>query len=316
MSFSGQVKSEIIGSLSGSDCCTMAFLSACLHTAGSLAFNEEGMQFILTTESAEVYRWTAEALHRIYGLPGPELERRRRRVYRYAVGGETARKLLFDLGILTLDAEGCVAVNAGSDSYLIENDCCRDSYVKGAFCGCGYAYVPGERSHGNSWHVELVMKSGTLAGELAEMIAQYDVFPKVFERNENYVVYVKDGESVLNFFEAMGAPHAAEKLQRVMDSREVSNILNRRNNCMIANMDKSFDASIRQIEAIRKLRESGELEKLSGKNRETAELRLKYPSDSLEELAGRVGISKSAMYHRLRKIQEICGKLLEKQQQP
>ena len=125
-----------------------------------------------------------------------------------------------------------------------------------------------------------------------------------------------DGESVLNFFEAMGAPHAAEKLQRVMESREVSNILNRRNNCMIANMDKSFDASIRQIEAIRKLRESGELEKLSGKNRETAELRLKYPSDSLEELAGRVGISKSAMYHRLRKIQEICGKLLEKQQQP
>ena len=82
---------------------------------------------------------------------------------------------------------------------------------------------------------------------------------------------------------------------------------------MIANMDKSFDASIRQIEAIRKLRESGELEKLSGKNRETAELRLKYPSDSLEELAGRLGLSKSAMYHRLRKIQEICGKLLEKE---
>jgi hypothetical protein len=308
LSFSGQVKSQIIANLSASDCCTLAFLSACLHTAGSLSFNEEGMQFILTTESAEVFRWVNETLHRMYGAPKAESERRKKRVYKYTVGGETAKKILFDAGILTLDAEGCVAVNAGSDPYLIENDCCRDSYVKGAFCGCGYAYVPGENSRGNSWHVELVMRSGTLASELAELIAQYDVFPKVFERGESFVIYIKDGESVLNFFEAMGAPNAAEKLQRVMENREVSNILNRRNNCMIANMDKSFDASIRQIEAIGKLAESGELKKLSAKSRQTAELRLRYPSDSLEELAARAGISKSAMYHRLRKILEICDK--------
>ncbi len=305
MTFSQSVKNQIIRAFSGDACCSLSFLSAYTHTAGWLSLSDGNMRLTLPAGSGAVRQMLVRLLHSRYGLSkqGGADSRGSRSL---KLEGAQAKALLSDGGILTRGEDGCFALAPGLDPYLTENECCKRSYIAGAFCGSGYAGLS-ERGEGNSVHVEFAVKSAQLAEDISKLLAEFSVPSKLSARGENHLVYIKDSRAAADFFALLGATRALLKLSEVVVEREASNLENRKNNCYIANVDKTVDAAIKQVEAITKLDADGRLQSLPPRLREAAELRLAHKTDSIDELAERAGISKSGMNNRLRRLAAIAA---------
>ena len=135
--------------------------------------------------------------------------------------------------------------------------------------------------------------------------------PKSASRNGNYILYFKSSEAIEDLLTTMGAPLAAMAVMNAKVEKDVRNSINRRVNCDTANLGKMVNASIEQIDAIKRLYASGAIEKLSDKLKMTAELRLNNPQASLAELAAMCSppVTKSCLNHRLRKLQTLSDRL-------
>ena len=138
----------------------------------------------------------------------------------------------------------------------------------------------------------------------------FDLHAHTAVRKEQWVVYLKEGDQVVDFLSLVGAHGAVLAMESVRAEKSLRNQINRQVNCENANQDKTLDAAERQIAAIRLLEETGHLQKLSHALREAAELRIENPDASLQELSEmRPGITRSAMNHRLRKLVEAAANL-------
>ena len=133
----------------------------------------------------------------------------------------------------------------------------------------------------------------------------------VIEKNKEYTIYLKDGEEISKTLALLGANKSVLKFEEIRVKREMNNKVNRLVNCETANMNKTMNASIEQIEIIRKLKQNGKFEKLEEPLKEIAELRLQNPSASLIELGKmlKTPIGKSGVNYRLKKVMEIGKKI-------
>lgn len=161
-------------------------------------------------------------------------------------------------------------------------------------------YASGSLSGG--YHIEFSLESYDDAQNLSEILAIHEMLPKLIGRGERAVVYLKSGECLCNLLGLIGANKSLLKLHDEIILRDLNNNSNRRRNCDTANLEKQVSCAMTQYDSIRKLKESGELEKLSSKLQITAQARLNNPDASYEELAVILGISKSGVVNRLRKI--------------
>ncbi|MBQ9493245.1 MAG: DNA-binding protein WhiA [Oscillibacter sp.] len=187
---------------------------------------------------------------------------------------------------------------------LLEDDCCRAAFLRGAFFAGGSVTDPRKR-----YHLELLTSHTQVGRELQALLRDLDCRPKTLQRNGSFITYFKQSGQIAEFLRLIGAPEAAERLLTAKDEKRLRNSVNRRLNCDTANVDKSVEASREQTEAIRKLRDNGRLELLSDKLQLTAALRLEYPELSLSELAEEFDppVTKSCLNHRLRKLTELAG---------
>lgn len=188
---------------------------------------------------------------------------------------------------------------------LLEDDCCRASFLRGAFLTGGSVTAPAKR-----YHLELTTSHAQVGRELEALLRDLDFQSKTLRRNGAFITYFKQSGQIADFLTLIGAPDAARRLLSEKDEKRLRNSVNRRLNCDTANVDKSVEASREQVEAIRKLRAAGRLEGLSDKLQLTAALRLEYPELSLSELAEEFDppVTKSCLNHRLRKLMELSGK--------
>ena len=131
--------------------------------------------------------------------------------------------------------------------------------------------------------------------------------PKAAQRKGNSVVYFKQSDRIEDLLTSIGAPLSAMEVMNAKLEKDLRGSVNRRVNCDAANLDKAVEAAQVQLEAIRSLEQSGQLEGLPDKLRETARLRLEHPEDTLAELAALCDppATKSALNHRLRKLVEL-----------
>lgn len=213
-------------------------------------------------------------------------------------------KILRIFEMLDLDLEKGFAhhINYG----IIEDDCCRASFIRGAFLTGGSVTDPEKR-----YHMEFVTDHYNVDRETHSIFHELGFEPKKASRNGNYISYLKNSETIEDLLTTMGAPLAAMEIMNAKVEKDFRNSINRRVNCDTANLEKMVNASIEQIDAIKKLSSSGALEDLSEKLRMTAELRLKNPEASLAELAAMSDppVTKSCLNHRLRKLQELACQL-------
>lgn len=176
--------------------------------------------------------------------------------------------------------------------------------IRGIYLGAGSINNPEKK-----YHLEIGLKEKKSAENIVEYLKMFLIKSNIIEKNEQYVVYLKDSEEISKFLALLGANKSVLRFEEIRVQREMNNKINRIVNCETANLNKTINASIEQIEAIRRLKDTGKFEKMEDPLKEIAELRLEYPNASLIELGKMLKkpVGKSGVNYRLRKIMEIAN---------
>ncbi len=185
---------------------------------------------------------------------------------------------------------------------VLEEPCCRAAFLRGGVPGGGSVTDPRK-----AYHLELSTSHYNVSREVPALMLEAGLQPKETTRKANYIAYFKQSERIEDFLTAIGAPPGRHGDHERQAGENLRGSVNRRVNCDAANLDKAVEAAQVQLEAIRSLEQSGQLEGLPDKLRGTARLRLEHPEDTLAELAALCDppATKSALNHRLRKLVEL-----------
>jgi cell division protein WhiA len=179
--------------------------------------------------------------------------------------------------------------------------CDRKAMLRGLFLGCGSVNAPNTR-----YHLEFVAPTASWASAIARLTEAAGVKAGRTIRGGQSVVYVKDGDGIVRLLSLMGANRAVMEFENVRVVREVSGEVNRRLNFETANIGKTIGSGLRQAAAIETLEAEGKLATLPPALREMARWRRDNPELNLGELAGKMNLSKSAVNHRLRRLQQLA----------
>lgn len=309
MSFTADVKEELSRVEPVCSHCERATLAALVHLEGSLRLTGQGrMSLEVDTDSPSVARLMVKLLHSIYGLR-TELTVRRSVLHKtpnYLISVPMQPALsdsLHDMGVLS-DA----GLDAGIDPAVVSKRCCRAAYLRGAFLASGFIASPK-----GDFHFEITVQNEHLAQDLCKLMDEAGVHAKIMQRRSNYIVYMKSGSSISEFLALVGAHHCALAMENVRVIKSVRNDVNRRVNAELANQQKASDASVEQIMAIRRVVDKVGLENLPPALQEFIRLRVAHPDATLKELGQYADppLSKSAVYHRVRRIEELDGRSSE-----
>lgn len=175
--------------------------------------------------------------------------------------------------------------------------------TRGIFLGSGSVNNPE-----NKYHLEIILSNKRNAQIIKELLEKMQIHLKELERKNGYSLYIKEGEEISKFLAFIGANSSVLKFEEIRVIREIKNNVNRKVNCETANLNKTINAAVRQVEAIRKLKENGKFKNLSENLKEIANLRLENPDASLVELGQMLEnpIGKSGVNHRLNQLIELA----------
>ena len=297
MSFSSSVKEEICRELTNRKCCSVAECYGILLYCNTFSSKE----IRIITESREFAGVLPRLFRRAFGITFdvlPDVSEQRGKVT-FVISDPAKLARIFD----TYGYGGSSLVAHHINLSVLEEDCCRVSFIKGAFLAGGSVTDPMKR-----YHLELVTDHYNVSREIFPMLLDMGFEPKSTSRGGNYIVYFKQSEAIADMLTTLGAPVSAMNVMSAKIEKEMTNSVNRKVNCDTANVLKSVDAAQRQLEAIRKIGQNSGIESLPERLRETALLRMENPEYSMSELAAAHAppITKSCLNHRIRKIIEIA----------
>lgn len=290
MSFTKDIKEQLSKIENTCDFCDIAELSSIIKVCAGY---REGGVFI-TTENEDVARRIDELIERVFSKKIDFVCKNG--CYRFCPNFEfftdsmAVRLLLFNSG----------------DADITPIDCCRAAYIRGAFLGSGSMSDPKTR-----YHMEFDAKHESYANQIKSVLSELGVQAKITCRKGRYVVYIKEYEAIADVLGCMGAVGAAMELYNISIEKEIRNAANRQANCELANIDKITNTAFAQIDSIKKIEKTIGFAGLPETLREIAEIRCKYPDESLKELGEHLNpqIGKSGVNHRLKRIMAIAEKL-------
>ena len=162
-----------------------------------------------------------------------------------------------------------------------------------------------------AYHFEIVCRTPEQAQRLQELMAEFDTEPKIVERKNHYVVYLKDGSQIVDMLNVMEAYVSLMNLENVRILKEMRNSVNRQVNCETANINKTVNAAVKQIADIELIRDKLGFDNLPAPLREMAQVRLEHPDAPLKDLGTYMNppVGKSGINHRLRKLAAIAEDL-------
>lgn len=187
---------------------------------------------------------------------------------------------------------------------VLESDCCRSSFLRGAFLAGGSVTDPDKR-----YHLEFFTGHNAVSREVYALMLEMGLSPRDSSRSGGAVTYFKQSEAIEDVLTTMGAPLAAMGVMQSKMQKDMRNAVNRRVNCDSANADRIVTASREQLEVIQKLEREYGLFNLPEQLQETAMLRIANPEASLSDLARLADppVSKSCMNHRMKKLLDFKG---------
>ena len=313
MSFSQKTKNELSKLPIEDSCCSLAELSALVRMCGTIQISgSKKINLKFSTENASIARRIFSILKKHYDSEIEVMVRRNRQLkknnnYLIAVGDrDVSKKILLDVGFIKEKEMNIFNPDYKIGESIIAKRCCKRAYIRGSFLGGGSISNPEK-----TYHLEMVTNDINHAEDLSEIINLFGLNSKIVLRKDNYIVYLKEGEQIVDMLNIMGAHQALLKLEDVRVLKDVRNNINRIVNCETANLGKTIGASLRQINDIECIEENMGLIKLPKNLRDLAELRLENPDSSLKELGNmlKTPVGKSGVNHRFRKIAEIAKKL-------
>ncbi|APS42468.1 Cytoplasmic hypothetical protein [Weissella jogaejeotgali] len=314
MSFASDVKKELTTLEISNPDNAKAELSALLRMNGSLGLKNQHFTLNVQTENAATARRILGLLQKFYRLPSEISVRRQMKLKKnnlYVVRiTKGVNELLDDLHIF----EGFELLPTVPDEWLEPEGKAR-SYLRGAFLAAGSVNNP-ETSR---YHLEIYSLYEEQATQLSNLMNRFDLNAKVVERRSGFIVYLKEAEKIGDMMKVIGATNAMFRMEDIRIIRDMRNSVNRLVNAENANLDKTVNASQKQIDDILFLDEEIGLGRFPEKLREIAEVRLAHREDPLSALGRYVPsgeISKSGVNHRLRKLTKMADEIRDTGQIP
>ncbi|MDS9472689.1 DNA-binding protein WhiA [Sporosarcina pasteurii] len=307
MSFASRTKKELT-QIEADECCVRAEVAAFIRMNGALSFSNKKLSLDAQTENAAIARRLYSNLRRLYPykielLVRKKMQLKKNNVYICRIR-DGAKPLLKDLLILT----GTFEFKNEISPALIEKDCCKRAYLRGAFLAGGSVNNP----ETSSYHLEIFSIYKEHSEALVELMNTYRLNAKSIERKNGYIAYLKEAEKISDFLGVVGAHVGLMKFEDVRIIRDMRNSVNRLVNCETANLNKTIGAAQRQVNNIEFIQRTIGLDQLPERLQEIARLRLEHQDITLKELGELVTgtkVSKSGVNHRLRKIEEIADNL-------
>lgn len=312
MSFSNDVRNELAREMGEKDCCQKAELSALFMSSGKLSRESSEYLLSLTLDNAATARKAFKMIKNVYGLQST-VKVANRRFFRknrfYVVNtelGPNSSKLRSEM--IVYQAKG---ISRRINWSQLGKSCCKRAYLRGLFLSRGFINRPE-----GSYHLEIICNDSKMAADIKKLMGLFDLPAGIVERKASLVIYLKEGEKIVDFLRLVGANKALLDFENVRILKSVRNNVNRQVNCETANLAKTIDASLRQVELIEQYLEKYGWEGIPFNLRELAWLRVEHPDYSLKELGSMLDppLSKSGTAYRMRKLESLIEAVAGDQQ--
>ena len=309
MSFASDVKKELT-LLLGDECCLKAELSALLRSNSEIFYSQQHLNVDFQTQNPTVAKRVFRLLKELYHSEielitkkGTQFNKRNTYVIRVT---DQAAQIVKDLELVS-----GFSVIQTIPLEFVQAECDQRAYLRGVFIASGSVNHP----RTSNYHLELLLKDEQHALDVLSLLNTFEYNARMIERHKGFMIYLKEAEKISDFLKLIEANGSVMKFEDVRIYRDISNNVNRMNNCDIANQRKTLSAAMQQLEDIVYIEKKIGLKKLPRSAYEAAILRKKYPEASIIEIAEkyqkRTGkpISKSAINHRFRSIRDMADKL-------
>lgn len=312
ISYSTRVKEELYKHIDGARHCQLAELTAIINSCGHFEMEETAVNpLIIRFDKKALFRKCFTLLKKTYNInfvsnEGYAAESEDGDISEIVITDEQTIDTVLR-GIKAIDKKGSFTGLGGRvDSTIIRSTCCKQAYIRGMFLCKGFVNEPAK-----GYHLEMTCETNESAEQLVEVLALFDIDAKIVCRKKRFVVYIKEGNALVQFLGICGARVSVMNLESFRVLKSVGNDVNRRNNCDVANIKKTAEAYNRLVEDINLIRNVYGFEKLPDNLREMAEIRLEYPEASLQKLGELLDppVGKSGVNHRLRKLSELADTL-------
>lgn len=296
MSFCSNVKAELSRQPIHKPCCAVAEAYGVLLFCNT--FSPQGLRIV--TESRDFAQRLPKLFKKAFGLTFDQLPESDQGKQTFVLEDRNSLQTIYTAFGLEMETTVTLHMNLG----ILEDECCRISFLRGAFMAGGSVTDPEKR-----YHLELATSHMQVSREVYSLLMELGFFPKDTTRGGNSILYFKQSNYIEDVLTAIGAPVCAMRIMEAKVEKDLRNGVNRRVNCETANLGKAVDAAQQQLAAIRKLEASGLYQELPDKLRKTAELRKEHPEATLLELAQmqEPPLTKSAINHRMRKLLELAN---------
>ena len=294
MSFSKQVKNELLKIEYENSCCEKAMLYGMCIFGKSFFSYGVGIQ----TENEEISKLDKRLILKYCNVKCQVKPSAHARSFTVMINDKAqCDKILKAFGH---DGTGSLKINFSN----FDCEGCQKAFLAGAFLSCGTVSNPEK-----DYHLEFTVPYLNLSKSLVTLLSECDIAPKTANRKGYNIVYFKDSEAIEDCLYIMGASSAMFEMMNVEIVKDFRNKANRTANCETANIEKTVKASFEHISAIEKIKEKKGLDYLKSDLREIAVLRIDNPEASLSDLARLTGLSRSGINHRLKRIIEISKEL-------
>lgn len=299
MSFAGKIKQELLDQVPKARHCQLAELAALFAMCGQIIMEEDSTYIVkFLTENLTVAKKCYILIKRAFRMK-PDLELSAQHSYGiYLLEEELVEAFMRDIRV----KDGALLV---ADA-LIERQCCKRAFLRGLFLTAGSITDPN-----SGYHLELVVSNRDKAARIQRIMGTFGLEAKIVERKNNYIIYIKEGASIVDFLNVVGAHVALMEFENVRIWKEMRNSINRQVNCETANIKKTVSAASRQTADIQYIHDTIGFGNLSDNLSQIARLRMEHPDLALKELGEMLDppIGKSGVNHRLRKLCEIARDL-------
>ena len=320
MSFSRESKEEILKTEIEDDTAALSFLSGLIHSCGEIEKINNKIFIKIVSDVEKLFAYCQKIIKRLYGDDiQPEVSENyninKNTFYEISFEVEKFKQLLLDVGVI--DFSDGLTFNFEIDKNLLHEDETRRAFIKGVYIGASTSSIKlsadTTQSCGSGYHMEFVSRSHNFLLEFSSILAEYNIIGKIFERKNSYVLYIKDVNTIQDLLALVGANESVLKLSNEIVTRELRNKVNRQVNCINANINKTVEASLKQVNAINTIIGTIGLESLPEDLQEVAVLRLANQEESLDELLklSTIKLTRSGLNHRFRKHIKIANALEE-----
>ena len=312
MSFSAEVKEELLGHTAGTRHCQLAGIAAIITSIGYVGEQEGGGKALyLLSDNAQVLRKLFTLFKKAFNIVTSILED----VPDVRIGGRIYSPVLTDtrqvedvlMATKLMDKDGNIRDFAeGASPLVVKNSCCKRAFLRDAFLCTGSISDPNK-----GYHMEFVCNHEGQAMLIKDLIESFDIEARIVLRKKYHVLYIKEGAGIVDLLNIMEAPISLMNLENLRIVKEMRNSINRKVNCEVANITKTVNAATKQIEDITFIRDQMGFKGLPDNLREMAEVRLEHPDATLLELGKFLDppVGKSGVNHRLRKLSELADRM-------